>query len=167
MLAEATIAKLDQNLLIMRIIHVSLALGVLGFAIVSLSLAGGEFEPIVESVDWIMAGFGLMTAIAGFVVPRLIPLPAPRDGLEEVSQAAVIAAGVQTKLIIGWAMFEGGAFANLTRYFTDHIALNLAVAGVLLLLLLLSFPRRSSLLDVVETRLRELREAKQLTVARQ
>jgi hypothetical protein len=167
MLYGATTAKLDQNLLVMRIIHASLALGVLVFAVVSLINAAGKFNPNLQPVDWIMAGFGLVTAVAGFFVPMLIPLPAPRDGLNEINQAAAIAAGVQTKLIIGWAMLEGGAIANLTRYFTDHISLNLAVAGVLLVLLLLSFPRRSSLLDTVESRLRELREARQMSAARQ
>src|SRR5262245_36766308 len=102
MLDGATTAKLDQNLLIMRIIHASLALGVLVFAIVSLINGGGRFNPNTQPVDWIIVNFGVITAIAAWVVPRLIPLPAPPGGLDEISQAAMIAAGVQTKLIIGW-----------------------------------------------------------------
>jgi hypothetical protein len=167
MLTDKTIARLDIHLMTMRIIHAALAMGVLVFAIVALAAGRLEMKPAGEPIDWIMAGFGAATGIAGWIVPRLIPLPNPSAGsLNETAQALSIAGGTQTALIIGCAIFEGGAFANLVRYYTDHISLNLAVAGVLWLFLLLQFPRRGALLDRVERRLRELREEQALTAGR-
>jgi len=165
MLADATVARLDQQLVLMRIIHFALALGVLGFAVVSLVLAGGELKRVSGPMDWMMAGTGVAFGLASWIVPRLIPLPRPTADADETKQALAIAGGFQTALILSCAMLEGGAFANLSRYFTDHIALNLAVAGALWLILLLHFPRRGALLDHVERRLRELREEQALAAA--
>ncbi len=166
MLTDATISKMDQHLMIMRIIHAALALGVLVFAIVALAVARGELKPAAAPIDWIMAAASAVMGIGGWIVPRLIPLPsAPGDGTDEAAQAVPIVASLQTKMIIGCAIFEGGAFASLSHYLTHHISLNLAVAGVLWLFLLLQFPRRGALLDQVERRLRQMREEQELTAA--
>ncbi len=163
MLSDATVARLVQQLMIMRIIHAGLAFGVLAFAVVSLVLGGGELKPVSSSIDWMMAGIGLLFGVAGWLVPRLIPLPNPPAAADEKGQALSVAVGYQTALIIGCAMLEGGAIANLSRYYTDHIALNLAVAGALWLGLLIQFPRRGTFLDYVERWLRDWREQQALT----
>ena len=166
MFTDATVARLDQQLMIMRIIHAALAFGVLVFAVVSLVLGGGKLEPVSSSIDWMMAGTGLLFGVGGWLVPRLILPPSPPAAADEKAQSLAVAIGYQTSLIIGCAMLEGGAIANLSRYFTDHIALNLAVAGALWLGLLIQFPRRGAFLEYVERRLRDWREQQALTAAR-
>ena len=171
--AEKTEQVVNQQLLVSRIIHVALTAGVVGFAVFAIASPSARFEATLPRMDWIFAGFGLATAIGGWVIPYLImagpsraaATSASRDA--EAQESLLALARYQSAMIVGWAIFEGGAIGNLVWYLSDKQPLNLAVAGVLLVFLLFRFPRRDVMLEEVESRLRELREAKQMTAARQ
>jgi hypothetical protein len=172
--AENTERIVNQQLLVSRIIHVALTAGVVGFAVFAIASPAARFEATFPRMDWIFAGFGLATAIGGWVIPSLIMAGSSRASLatssnrDVAAQASLLAlASYQSAMIVGWAMFEGGAIGNLVWYYSDKQPLNLAVAGVLLVFLLFRFPRRDVMLEKVESRLRELREAKQMKAARQ
>jgi hypothetical protein len=167
--AEKTEQLVNQQLLVSRIIHLALTAGVVGFAIFAIVAPAAKVEATFPRMDWIFAGFGLATAIGGWVIPYLVMAGSPRATAatsphgDRVAQESFLAANrYQSAMIVGWAMFEGGAIGNLFWYYSDKQPLNLAVAGVLLVFLLFRFPRRDVMLEKVESRLRELREAMQM-----
>lgn len=170
MLSDATLVKLDQQLLVMRIIHIALFAGVAGFSVFAIVAPAGNIEATLPHLDWAFAGLGVATAIGGWVLPYLIMAgssggtPAvAANGDTETHDALGALGRLQSAMIVGWAMFEGGAIGNLLWYYSERQALNLAVAGVLLVFLLFRFPRRGAILEQVESRLRQLREEKQMT----
>jgi hypothetical protein len=58
----------------------------------------------------------------------------------EAQRVLAIQGRIQTATIVGCALFEGGAFANLVWYMNTGELLHLAMAGLLLLGILARFP---------------------------
>lgn len=171
MLTDKQQKVFDQLLLTMRIINLSLALGVGAFAVYIL-FQGNKLVPFGSAADLGFLPPGLIAAVGGWLAAWIIPpLSIPANSAQltatdvEAHDVLRVLVGAQYRMIITCAIFEGGAFACLMGFMLKHDPLHLAVAGVLLLSILLQFPRRIPLLDHVETRLREIREAKELSGA--
>ena len=160
----------SQQLLICRIIHLALVASVAGFLVFAIVAPAANFEAALPHVEWSFAAVGIVTALGGWVVPWLIvgrffasPASATAaQGHSEDRDARLALSTLQSAMIVGWAMFEGGAIANLMWYYSHKNPLNLAIGIVLLISLLLRFPSRSGMLDKVEARLRRHREAREL-----
>lgn len=171
MFSETQQRVFDQFLLTMRIINVSLALGVAVFAGYIL-VQGNKFVPFGSAADLIFLPPGLLAAAAGWLVLFIMPIttiPPNAAQLAASDQAAHdvlgILNGAQVRMIVACALFEGGAFISLTAFMMEHDPLYLAMGILLLLFILLQFPRRGPLLERVESRLRELKEAQAATGA--
>ncbi|MCI0357125.1 MAG: hypothetical protein L0211_01400, partial [Planctomycetaceae bacterium] len=106
---------------------------------------------------------GLLGTILPGIVFRLVkPNPAmarqSAASSPELARVLMIQNRIQTATIIGGALFEGGAFANLFWYYTQADLLHLAVAGLLLLGILARFPWPGACERKIENELRRERE---------
>jgi len=70
-------------------------------------------------------------------------------------------APIQTATIVGCALFEGAAFANLTAYFTDAELVHLAVSGLALFCIIAHFPITSRIEQQMEDQLQTRRDEQQ------
>jgi hypothetical protein len=149
----AALPPLQGMIRTLRIVVAALALGVIvfaGYAIYSqagkpLALAGR-----LDTLSLIMLGFGASQAVLGIVLPavvfRAVTAPAAAAARQfaaldpQTAKVLGIQMRLQTATIVGCAMFEGGAFANLVAYLFAGDLLNVIAAGVLLLGILCFFP---------------------------
>ncbi len=68
-----------------------------------------------------------------------------------------------TKMIVGAAIFEGAVFFNLVVYMLLGQVYSLAIAGVMLLYILLLFPAVNGVEDRLQSRERERKETEALS----
>jgi hypothetical protein len=142
---------LTEQVRAMQIIVFALAMGVLTFALMLVLVI--QPEPTQEDVllAYVAAAAAAICIPVGFVVPRVI-----------ASQQPATLAMYQTKLIVGAAIFEGAAFFNLVTYMIEGQVFSLAIAGVLLLLILMHFPTVGGVQEWLETRTQRARDAEAL-----
>ena len=152
---EAARPLLQQQVNVLRIIVMSLAMGVIAFGVYAVVqhvgkplVLAGELEPL----NYVLLLFGLIALVGGFVAPAIVlrsaaaspgnapPLQHPAASDPAAAKVLAIQARIQTATIIGCAIFEGGAFANLFGYLQTAEALHLVLAIVLLLGILSKFP---------------------------
>jgi hypothetical protein len=149
---------LKKSLLTMQIIAGALIQGVIIFLIVVVFLPVPPNRLAVLN-SYIGLGFALLAMMMSLVVPNIImastkkalvkgrPIDLPQQ-FGEVSSLGFLAplAGLyQTKMIIAMALLEGAAFFNLVSYMMERQPFTLAVAGMLLLALVMNFPTRRGL----------------------
>ena len=158
---------LAQQINVLRIIVASMVLGVLAFA--GYAIYANLGKPIVlagklEPLNLILLAMGLAMLVSGFVIPPIVfrtgnpasRIPASLD--PAIAPVLAIQTRIQTATIVGCALFEGGAFANVFGYMQSGELLHLILAGLLLLAILARFP----LSGTSEQRiLDELRRAKE------
>ncbi|WP_337175984.1 hypothetical protein [Paludisphaera sp.] len=177
----------DANVQMMQIIVGALTAGVVVFGVLVLTILDGGNRPAAANQPTILGlplltalalGFGVITLVASFVVPRLMVeggLRAIAGGsttdetkLTETGERQVYPANdvgrllplYQTQLIVASALNEGGAFFGLLAYLIEGNPAALATAGVLVAVLLSRFPvadRVRGWLDAHLERLAELR----------
>lgn len=152
-------ARLDQRLLVMRLILGALAVGITGFLIVVVFIraSGGAKPPAnFPLITYIGLGWALLLLPVQALFPRLIvdraargralaqgtPL-GPNAASPPLSERGAWYAVYQTRLIIGAAILEGGAFFLLIAYFLEGALPGLAGALVLLAVLITKFPSRT------------------------
>lgn len=121
--------NMNQQVRAMQIITLALAMGIVVFAVVLLTVIRPEPREDEPMFVYLGVGFGLIATVAGFLVPRLV-----------ASQLPTSLQTYQTTLIVGAAVFEGGAFFNLMAYMLEGQIVSVAIAGVLMLFILLLFP---------------------------
>ena len=170
-------APLQGMILTLRIIVIALALGVVVFAGVAIVLNLDKpvaFGANLDTLGLAMLGFGALQAVLGLVLPPVIfrSAPAQQAALAQYAKhgpQTLRILGVQqriiTSTIIGCAMFEGGAFANLVAYLTSQSVANLAAAGVLLLGILAWFPFPGRCERKIAAELRRMNEEEALRPA--
>lgn len=142
---------LAQQINVLRIIVASMALGVLAFA--GYAIYANLGKPLVlagklEPFNFVLLALGVATLILGFVFPPIIYRAAagnPPPGLPASLDPAIapllaVQSRLQTATIVGCALFEGGAFANVLGYMQSGELLHLILAGILLLAILARFP---------------------------
>lgn len=172
---EAARPLLKQQVNVLRIIVISLAMGVIAFGVYAVIQHAGK--PVVlagelKPLNYVLLVFGLVALIGGFVAPALVlrgnpsstanspqlQHPAAKD--PAVAKVLGLQARIQAATIIGCALFEGGAFANLYGYLQSAEALHLILAIVLLLGLLSKLPLGSPE-ERIERMQRRMAEANQ------
>jgi hypothetical protein len=149
----ATLKPLQQAILTLRIIVLALASGVIMFAVITVFLRRHDqpwgIGQNLDTISVVMLAMGAMCLAMGMVLPALMfrAIPAPPQVEQqyasespELVRVMQVQAKIQVTTIIGAALFEGGAFANLVAFMTSGEVLNLLAAGVLLLAIATLFP---------------------------
>lgn len=170
MIPESAIGPLRQQVRTLQIVVAALAMGVLAFAGVAVYINLGKpqvFAGKLEPMNLMMLAVGGLMLVLGSVLPIFIfrkaaPHPALLAQLAahppEVQRVLLVQARLQMATILGTAMFEAGAFANLAAYFITPELLNLLAAGVLLLGILSRFPLLGPTIDRIERELQRMKE---------
>jgi len=165
---------------VMQIIVFALTMGVVIFGVIVVVVQGfpaAAFRVDGSLLGWIAGGFtAVILAVRPIVLAAITT--AARKGDPTAFGAGVNTAGVppfvrelqqrlptvahwldtyQVRLIIGCAFLEGAAFFNLVACFVDPWIGNFAVAGALVVLLLLQFPTRDRVVDWVGQQIRQSR----------
>jgi hypothetical protein len=166
----ASLPPLRQQIMVLRIIVASLAVGVVVFGVVAVSQNLGKQHGLGTHFDVIsvfMLLFGVAVLIVGLVLPSLVfrqakvaPQMAAQYAVHgpDAARALGVMGRIQTATIAGSAVFEGGAFANLFAYMTTAELLNLIMAGILLLGILARFPLPGACARRIEDELRRQNE---------
>ncbi|QDT36488.1 hypothetical protein [Stratiformator vulcanicus] len=150
----------------MQIIAGGLMAGVISFAAIAFVVAGGEkanddaqaAEDGVPVLTIVGAGFAILLAISAAVVTAQIKKPVttessqtpPQTVPENIVQALFL---YQSRMIIWFAMLEGGAFFNLIAYIVEGQWVSYVVVAVLLMTMAATFPSRAAVATWVRQRL--------------
>jgi hypothetical protein len=169
--ALAAIGPLKTMIQTLRIIVVALAIGVVVFAGYTIYANAGKplalGTNLVGTIGLAMLGFGALQGVLGVVLPPLVfrnmpvqPAAAAHFAAHgpETAKILGIQQRIMTATIIGGAMLEGGAFANLVAFMMAQDLVNLAAAGVLLLGILMYFPLPGRCERKIAAELRRLKE---------
>jgi hypothetical protein len=159
----------------LRIIVFALAAGVVifGFFVVfqiavKPVVLAGKLEPL----NLILLGFGGLMLLLGAVLPPLLfhlraqNPPAKVTWPAEAEPVMEIQSRIQTATIIGCALFEGGAFANLFGYMKTGELLHLILAALLVVGILARFPLPGACEAKIERELRRKSEQELLKLER-
>jgi hypothetical protein len=169
-IAPENALAIRQPLVVLRIIVAALALGVISFAVVTIVLnldkpqaLAGKLQPL----NLVLLGMGLVVFPLGMLLPKIIFAAgrnSPPTGMAagnltpEELRVFAVQQRIQVSTIIGCALFEGGAFANLVGYLQTGEQLHLAVAAVLLIGILAYLPTSASYEQRIEDELRRQKE---------
>jgi hypothetical protein len=164
-LTEAERNSLRGSLMTLRIIVFSLAMGVASFGAYSIFNQSQKPAPAaapngpaaaqpnqIPVLHLMGCAFGVGAGVLAFLVPPFLRLPSQNAETPDERNPAIQAASqmVQTRTIVACALIEAAAFFNLVWYFTDASVLNLAMGGLLLVLLMMHFPLTGSYYERVE-----------------
>ena len=156
-------------LMTLRIIVLALAMGVATFAGFAISQNIHRPHAIAGKLDTQSLIFLAMAFIAlplGIVLPRVIfattrrapAMNMPPGTPVEQARVMTVQQRIQTSAIIGCAIFEGAAFANILGYMQTREVLHIALAGILLVGILSHFPTVGSYERRVDDELRRMNE---------
>jgi hypothetical protein len=146
----------DKNaaLKTMQIIAGALTAGVLVFGAIVAPLALGnqaDTEP-TSFVATLAAGFSVLALVVCAIVPLNVS-GAPAGGSSDPGRELALYAGYQTRMIVRFAILEGAAMANLAAALVDRQVYSLAVAGVIVLIMLVMFPTRGRVQRFVKSQI--------------
>lgn len=170
MIPENAQAPLSQQIRVLQIIVFALAMGLFVFAGVATGQSFGKPQTLAgkfEPMNVAMLAFGGVALVMGIVLPgimfRQIQVPTAAQAQfaahgPEVARVLGVQMRIQTATIIGCALFEGGAFANLVAYMTTQELLHLIVAGVLLVGILARFPLPGATRERIDRELLRMKE---------
>ena len=95
------------------------------------------------------------------MLPRLLPKGPGASDADDASAVQAAFAPIQTATIVGCALFEAAALANLTAYLTDAELVHLAVSGLALFCILAHFPIASRIEQQIDYQLQARRDEQQ------
>jgi len=156
------------SLRVLRIVVVALAGGVISFALVAISqnaakplVLGGKLQPL----NVMLLGMGLAAAPLGVFLPLIVFNASRKQTASAVLAKDALSArilAIQQRIhvatIVGCAVLEGGAFANVFGYLQTRELLHLILAGLLVLCILARFPTASGYQQQIDDELRRLQE---------
>ena len=176
-MSTVKVPLLETRVRTMQIIKISLIMGVTMFAAYIL-LAAPPPQQAENPMVWMMVALGAIAIVARLIVPSVItkstlrriatgnwPLPGTNRGRMPVptTDEEKLLLLYQMKMIIGSALLEGGAFANLVGCLTTgHIA-SWVMSGILWLGLMVDFPTKLSVERWVESKLAWISDERRLT----
>lgn len=168
MLSERANETLRPLVMTLRIIVIALALGVLSFALFAVFQNAARPLNIGANINYLFLGLAAPTFLAGFIVPRLLPKggafqpsTAAIKGSDETAVVQAVFTPIQTATIVGCALFEGAAFANLIAYLMNAELVHLAIGGLALFCILAHFPLMGRLEQQIEEQLHAQRDEQQ------
>lgn len=140
--------NLRGSLRLLRIIVCALMMGVTTFTGYSVftqmqkGLPQPAFPAAIQMTHALALAAAAVAAVIAFVVPPFIPVPKIETNETDPRQIAIgqAAGTLQTRTIIACAVLEGAAFFNAIWVQMDGSVPNLAMVGVLLIILALHFP---------------------------
>ncbi len=158
-LTEEQEGFLRKSLLTMQFIAGALIQGVVVFLVVVLFFLPAPPNRLAIFNPYVGLGVAVLAMLMSLFIPRLIlvstkkslvkgrPIDLPKQFGEtgNVGFLAPLTGLFQTRLIIAMALLEGAAFFNLVSYMCERQTMSLAVVGMLLLAMVLNFPRRRGL----------------------
>ena len=150
MLSDRASETLRPMVMTLRIIVMALSLGVTIFGIYAAVQNASKPQTFGTKVNYLFLAIAAPMFVAGFVVPRLLPKSAGKSEPDDAAAVHAAFASIQTATIVGCALFEGAAFANLFIYMQEAELVHLAVNGVALLCILAHFPITSCIEQQIE-----------------
>jgi hypothetical protein len=138
----------------MQVIAGALITGVLLFAAITVIL-GAWNQPEQEGViKYVGIGLILAETIPFVIVPQIITPDRLAQTFENQSRRLnpvdLLLQTYQTRMIVRFALVEGAAFLNLIAFMTEHAKWSLAIAGGLVLVMLVIFPTRTKVAHWLE-----------------
>src|SRR5438093_10292524 len=154
-------------LMTLRIIIFALAMGVTTFAGFAVSQNINKPHTIAGKFDTqglMFLAMGFIALPLGIILPRVIfaasrrarAMNMPPGVTPEQLSMLTIQQRIQTSAIIGCAIFEGAAFANIMGYMQTREIVHLALAGALLVGILAHFPTAGSYERSIDDELRQM-----------
>lgn len=140
----------EQQILGMRIITGALVAGVVIFSlIVVFALGALDQPPTGQIISLVAAGMAIVMFVTHLVVPNIVASQALQQ--VDMNNDMELYGVYRTKMIIGEAMLEGMAFFNLIACTIEHNWWSLAIAGCLVLWMLMALPSRGRVEQWIET----------------
>lgn len=162
-LAEETMVQLDQLRRTLQIIVFALMAGILIAAGFAIATAEGPWRFLGPDRMDLMLGFAVICVALSIVVPILMGQAAPTDaasvqpamrglltGDPTHDQAIFEAQRIQLTTIVGCALLEGGAFANVFPLFSNLEIAHALVVVILVVGIAMRFPTRARYLRRIE-----------------
>ena len=161
-----------------QIIVLSLAAGVVFFGAVALWIGAQEKAGEEAIVTYVMAALAVLAVAARLLIPALVASQGRKAMVAGVSQPpgqpptspATQRGGLelvyQTKTIVGSALLEGAAFANLIAYMIEGQMLSVVMSVLLLFGILLGFPTAGRIAAWVDDQQRLIEEEQALRRAK-
>lgn len=166
---------------VLRIVVVAMAAGCLTFAIIVAFATGLAFGP-AGPITYIAIAAAAGAVVVRFVVLRLIdaaarravlelgeaPPQSPRpqrpsaESLVATGEAGLLYARYATRVVAGTAILEGVTLLLLISFVVDHSPYSLALAGLLIVGILLQFPTLGRVIGWIETQLALLADERSL-----
>jgi len=160
--------ELSTATLAMQAVVVALSLGIVIFAGYLCVQQGLDLSDlgIKGMFSWITIAMGAVGLVLSRVVPRFLPNEGSlQPGVVAKSGEAGLRqrflSGIVTRLVVGAAICEGMAFANLAAFMIEQSVPCLGMALLLLLGVLLLFPTKCSVVAALEDSERASREKAQ------
>lgn len=146
---------------VMQVIVFALMAGVIMFGLIAMAITAKQ-APGDPTLAFVAAAFAGIAIPMSVLVPMIISGGMVRAAFAESGDADLsntvskLANVFQTKSILGVALLEGAAFFNLVVYIVTALAWPLVIAGILVMLMALSFPTPGSVDNWIERRFEEL-----------
>ena len=139
----------EQTVRVMQMIAGALAFGVVVFAAISVLAFGALSEdPDGQLVSLLAAVMTVVAFVGHMVVPNLTVQQALAEA--DPDDAASLYGVYQTQMIIRLSMLEGMAFFNIVACIMEHNWWSLALAGCLVVWMLMAFPSRGRVEQWIE-----------------
>jgi hypothetical protein len=163
----------------LQIIVGALAMGVWMFAGVVLLLdidLQDEGQPVEPFLAYLAAGAAIVAIVAWGIAPGMIAsrmreaivagkgdqLTLKPYATDDLGDAGPLGGVYQVRAIIGAAILEGAAFFNLMAYMLEGQLINLAAAGVLVLIMLCAIPTYGRVESWVQNELTTIEQLRQM-----
>jgi hypothetical protein len=162
--------KIAMQVRTLQIIVAALAIGCLTFAAIAVVLKSApepaEDEdrfPVVTSMALAFGGFalGAQAVLSPLLLKQTRQSLVQQEGTSP-DDAMRILSGYQTSTIVVAAFAEGACFFNLVAHMIDGSPYTLAMAGLLVLTILMRFPTVNGVADWLEREMRLVKEEREI-----
>ena len=167
--------RLDNQLRVLQMILLFLIGGVAGFMFILYVMLGARVQPFDPKaiISMVMAGLAVVALFARMILPGMIvqanvrriatgsvAAGQPSPDQKELSTEVQLLGVFFMKTIIGGALLEGAAFANLVAFMLEGQVYSILLVAVLLASMTIAFPTRGGLNDWLEDQARRINEAR-------
>lgn len=160
MLDQSQRRHLENRARALQIVVGAMILGVVTFAVIAWVIGRDKAHfdfSIMAIIGVIFAASSLPMAIVLPTIIRQNVGKQARDnsgGQEGPDRMDAIFAGIQSSMIVRFALLEGAAFLNVIGFMVDGASICLVVAGLLIVVMGVMFPRADQVIQTVEDDLR-------------